>query len=601
YPDPGCRDTGTPAIKLSAAPGQTVRARFVIAWNKPNCFNYWNRYTEKTPDGEERDVTWKNYYATLFGSSLETARYAMSGWDGLFAGTERYRGAVFSSSLPEAAAEALASAVSVLKSPTVLRLENGEFYGWEGVREHDGSCEGSCTHVWNYAYALCFLFPKLERGVRETDFRYNLDETGRMAFRLQLPLGREKSAFRACVDGQMGGVIKTYREWKLCGDDGWLKGLWKSVKSSLDYARSEKNPDRWDRDCDGVLEGRQHHTLDMELFGPSSWLEGFYLAALKAGAEMARAVGDDGAADEYGELFRRGKAFLDTELWNGSWYCQKTDVSDKSLLEPFPDAEPVYWNEESGEIKYQIGQGCLIDQCLAQWHANVCGLGEIFDKKQLRTALESLYRCNFLPDMRRHYNTFRLFAVNGEAGAVICSFPEGVKAPAIPIPYAQESMHGFEYALAGLMISEGMVEEGMAIVTAVRDRYRGNNRNPWNEIECGSNYARSMASFALLPIFTGFSFDMPGGRVGFDPILPGDFRAPWFLDCAWGEFGRENGATRIRIFGGAPAFGKIALPYIKSVAAVTADGEDVPFDFSDGVLTVGASSWSELTVRHGSR
>ena len=478
----------------------------------------------------------------------------------------------------------------------VLRLEDGSFYGWEGVWEHDGSCEGTCTHVWNYAYALCFLFPQLERTIRETDFRYNQDETGRMAFRMALPLGRPRSGFRACVDGQMGGVIKTYREWKLCGDDDWLRSLWPKVKKSLEYAWSDENPDRWDRDKDGLLEGRQHHTLDMELFGPSSWLEGFYLAALKCGAEMARRMGDDGAAAEYEALFQKGKARCDRELFNGKWYCQQIDLTDKSLLAPFPDAEGTYWNGESGEIKYQIGQGCEIDQCLAQWHANLCGLGEIFDKHQLYTALQSLYRYNFLPDMRGHYNTFRLFAVNDEAGAVICTFPEGAKTPAIPIPYAQESMHGFEYALAGLMISEGMIEEGMAIVTAVRDRYRGSNRNPFNEIECGSNYARSMASFALLPLFAGFRFAMQDGALGFDPILPGEFRAPWFAGDAWGEYEKSD-ATTLTVAAGELRLKRLSLPYLEQAASVEADGRPVPFTFKDGALTLDVTVYQKLTVR----
>ena len=598
YDAPGNYDTGTLSVRLRAEPGETAAARFVIAWYAPNCYNYWNRYTEKTADGEERDVTWKNYYATVFRGADDAAAYALRRWDVLWRDTLRYHDALFNSSLPETATEALASAVSVLKSPTVMRLENGEFYGWEGVWEHDGSCEGTCTHVWNYAYALCFLFPQLERSIRETDFAYNQDENGRMAFRMQLPLGREKSGFRACVDGQMGGVIKTFREWKLSGDDEWLRKLWPKVKKSLAYAWSEENPDRWDRDKDGVLEGRQHHTLDMELFGPSSWLEGFYLAALQCGAIMARRLGEPEATVEYEALFRRGKAWCDEHLFNGQWYCQRVDLTDEAMLSSFGDAKDVYWNAESGEIKYQIGEGCAIDQCLAQWHAHLCGLGEIYDKAQLRTALQSLYRHNFLPDMRHHYNTFRLFAVNDEAGAIICSFPEGVRTPAIPVPYAQETMHGFEYALAGLMIAEGMVDEGMAIVTAVRDRYRGYNRNPFNEIECGNNYARSMASFALLPIFTGFSFDLPDGALGFDPVLPGDFRAPWFAGGAWGEFERAEQTTVLTVAAGELRLRCLRLPYLKNTAGVYVDGQEIPFTFRDGALTFQAEIRGNLTVEH---
>ncbi|MBQ6163223.1 MAG: hypothetical protein IJK23_01980 [Clostridia bacterium] len=598
YDSPDNYDTGTLSVRLTAAPGETVKTRFVIAWYAPNCYNYWSPYKEKTADGEERDVIWKNYYASFFRDSADAAKYALSNWDRLLRETMRYHDSIFGSTLPENAVEALASTVSVLKSPTVMRLENGEFYGWEGVWERHGSCEGTCTHVWNYAYALCFLFPQLERSVRETDFKYNQDDSGRMAFRLQLPLGKEKWGFRACADGQMGGVLKTYREWKLCGDDAWLRGIWPQVKKSLEYAWSEENPDRWDRDKDGVLEGRQHHTLDMELFGPSSWLEGFYLAALKCGAEMARRMGEADSAEEYEALFRKGKAWCDENLFNGKWYFQKIDLTDESLLSPYPDAQGTYWNAESGEIKYQIGEGCEIDQCLAQWHANLCGVGEIYDKKHLHTALRSIYEHNFLPDMRRHYNTFRLFAVNDESGAVICSFPDGVTSPAIPIPYAQETMHGFEYALAGLMISEGMIDEGMRIVTSVRDRYRGFNRNPFNEIECGNNYARSMAAFALLPIFSGFAFDLPDGEMGFDPVLPGDFRAPWFAGGAWGEYERGARETVLTVFSGTLCLSRLRLPYLKNVTRVLCDGREIPFSFRDGALTLTCEVRGSLTVAH---
>ena len=86
------------------------------------------------------------------------------------------------------------------------------------------------------------------------------------------------------------------------------------------------------------------------------------------------------------------------------------------------------------------------------------------------------------------------------------------------------------------MISEGMTDEGVEIVKAIRDRYDGRKRNPWNEIECGSNYARSMASYSLIPIFSGFRFDMPHRRIGFDPIINmKNFRCIWSLDSCWGN------------------------------------------------------------------
>ncbi len=583
YENAGNADHATLCVRRHADPGETVRFRFVLAWNRPNCYNYWSPYKKKNDEGVEKDVTWKNYYASLFEDSLASAAYSVKNFGRLYAETMKYKEILWSSTLPDEVTEALASTTSVLKTPTVLRLGNGEFYGWEGVCESGGCCEGTCTHVWNYAYAMAFLFPKLERGLRETDFRYNQDENGKMSFRTTLPLGRERNAFRACLDGQMGGVIKTYREWKLCGDTEWLRSVWGPCKKSLEYAWSEKNKDRWDLDRDGVLEGRQHHTLDMELFGPSSWLEGFYLAALKAGSEMALALGDAASAEQYSSLFEKGRRWSEENLWNGEYYIQKIDLKDKSIIEPYGDTLGAYWNEESGEIKYQIGEGCEIDQLCAQWHADICGLGSLFDDDRIKTALRSLYKYNFKKSMREHYNTFRIFALNDEAGAIMCSYPPHVHLPSIPIPYAQESMHGFEYQLAALMMSRGMIAEGVEVVRSIRSRYDSKKRNPWNEIECGSNYARSMASFSMIPILSGYGFDMTAKALSFDPkISRDDFRCFWSVDGAWGNVILRCAArtASLGIAGGALKLKKLGLPFAAGIRRVKADGKEIPFTVS---------------------
>ena len=125
-----------------------------------------------------------------------------------------------------------------------------------------------------------------------------MSSDGGMQFRLQLPIGSDKNDFRPCVDGQFGGIIKVYREWKIFGNDKWLKKLWPAIKKNISFAWSESNIDKWDLKKTGVISGRQHHTLDMELFGPNSWLTGFYLAALKAAAEMAHYLKDNELIDK---------------------------------------------------------------------------------------------------------------------------------------------------------------------------------------------------------------------------------------------------------------------------------------------------------------
>lgn len=578
YEEPGEKDTASLMVSFRLAPGEGKCVRFLLSWNVPNNYNYWKPFR----DDAGRDVTWKNYYATRFKTSADTARYAMNAWGRLMRETMEFHDALFSSTLPPEVIDAAASTLSVLKTPTALRLEDGAFYGWEGVHEEEGSCEGTCQHVWNYAYAMCFLFPDLERSIREQEFQYSTNEDGEMQFRMALPRGRNEEHFRACLDGQMGSVIKTYREWKLSGDNAWLHKMWPSVKKVLAFAWSDKNPDEWDRDKDGVLEGRQHHTLDMELFGPSSWLQSMYLAALKAAEHMAVYLGDSEAATEYGTLFQKGYAWTKEHLFNGKYFIQVSDLKDKRILEHFEAMG--YWNEEAGEMKYQIGDGCEIDQMLGQWHADLLGLGSVLDSLQVHTALPNVYKNNFKPSMREFTNPWRIFALNDESGTVICDYPEGTKKPVIPIPYCEESMHGFEYALAGLLVSRGFTEEGLSIVRSVRARYNGVVRNPFNEIECGSNYARSMASFALIPILSGFTFDLPHARIGFAPKVGKPFQSFWGVGTGWGTVQITKEETAICLKAGSVKLQGVFLPYFDRIDAVTVDGEEIPAVFKDGFV-----------------
>jgi hypothetical protein len=433
--------------------------------------------------------------------------------------------------------------------------------------------------------------------MREADYRYNLREDGGMPFRLQLPLGVERSGHRPCADGQFGGVMKAYRDWKISGDTEWLRKLWPAIKASIEFAWHEGNADRWDPGRTGVLHGRQHHTLDMELFGPNSWLTGFYLGALKAGAEMAAHLGENVTAEEWRVLFEKGKAWVDEHLFNGEYYQQVIDLKDRAALENSgTDAVAVYWNDEHEEIKYQIGEGCEIDQVLAQWHADLYGLGEIFDPKQTRKALESIFRHNFKRPMRDHYNPCRVYCLNDEGGLVICDWPEGTQKPALPLTYAQEAMHGFEYAAAVQMIQSGLVREGMAVVEAVRDRYDGERRNPWNEFECGSHYARSMASYSLLNAFAGFRFDMVRGMIGFDPIRTrrsatktlrrGGFSCLWSLDSGWGRFEIRPERASVHLCRGRLRLEVLELPFLarKKVRAVTLEGRTTAFEQDGGEI-----------------
>ena len=542
YETNGKNDHGALYVKFKLQPNEKKKVRFVLTWNVPNQYCYWEEYRDKTV----REKGWKNYYATKFEDSYASGKYTLTNFDKLLNETEKFKDAIYKSTLPVSVIDAVSSNLSVLKSPTVLRYEDGSFWAWEGVMQTHGSCEGSCQHVWNYAYALPFLFPKLERSLRENTLKYGFRDTGSTDFRINLPLGMEREEFRACIDGHFGEVIKCYREWKISGDTQWLKSYSDKIFKMIDFAWSDDNIDKWDLNQDGVLEGRQHHTLDMEMFGASSWLQGFYLLALDCGSKIAGAVGDFDREKLYREIYEKGKKWTNENLFNGKYFYHKIDLSDKSIIENYRDTES-YWNEETGEIKYQVSNGSIIDQMLSDFHSNLIGLEGIFDKDKKDTALEYLYRNNFKKSMREVTNMWRNFALNDEAGTIICSYPDNEKSPSIPIPYCEECMTGFEYALSTLMIYECKKDYGEEMVKAIRDRYDGEKRNPWNEIECGSNYARSMASFGLMNAYSGFTFDMTKKQIGFNPIQNGTYL--WSVGETYGTASVNHQNLTLKVLG----------------------------------------------------
>lgn len=282
-------------------------------------------------------------------------------------------------------------------------------------------------------------------------------------------------------------------------------------------------------------------------------------------------------------MFENGKAWTEKHLFNGQYFIQKIDLKEKALVDRF-DADG-YWNQEKEEIKYQIAGGCSIDQLLGQWHAGLLGLGEIFNQKQMDTALDSMYKLLYKPSMRAHTNPWRLFCLNDEAGTVICEYPEEEKKPCIPIPYCEETMTGFEYAFAGTLILGGKMDKALTVVKAIRDRYDGKKRNPYNEIECGSNYARAMAAFALLPLASGFQYDLSKGFIGFAPVeKKEEFQCFFSLGTGWGEYRQTSKVREIYLAAGTLSlcgFGIVS----EQVLRVEIDGKSVAFSCTDGEIS----------------
>ncbi len=552
---------GTLAAKVTVAPGERKTVRFVISWSFPHGDVYW-AYRNK-PDGQipnKATPLWRNYYSTQWADASASAAEAFARWDELSRKTFAFRDAIFNSTMPTSIKDAATATLALLRTATVVRLEGGELWAWEGQHRWDGSCEGSCTHVWNYQQALSHLFPAIERTMRDTEWTYNQQPNGGLTFRQKLPLGSGLDIIGPCADGHFGALIKTYRDWRMSGDTEWLKPKWAAMKRAIEYAWSKDNPDQWDPQQTGILSGRQHQTLDMELFEPNSWLGTMYVAALLAMAKMAEAMGDAELAEKCERLGRAGADYINDKLYNGRHFFQEIDLSDKSIIQRFDTGRnagvladsfmSAYWSDEHSEIKYQFGEGCIADQILGQWHAEVAGLGTFLAPERIASALKAVYDENFRATMADHFNPCRNYAFEDEGGLLIATYPEGTRQPMVAAPYAEEVWTGVEYASASHMIMHGMVDEGLEVVNAVRKRHDGARRNPFNDIECGSYYARSMSAWQLINAWSGLRADFVDGTLSFAPATQGDQTLFWSAGTAFGQLEIKGGKPKLAVLGG---------------------------------------------------
>lgn len=546
------------------APGKTRTHSVVIAWHFPNCYLQVGGIPSTTvPEVQgsagcrslpaKQASLWRPYYASVWNDAREVALYVQENYAALRARTLAFKDALFSSTLPPYVLDAISANLAILKSPTVLRLESGEIWGWEGCFADAGCCHGSCTHVWNYAQALPHLFPNLERTLRELELVRSMDENGHVNFRSAIPEGPVAHDSHAAADGQLGGILKVFRDWQVSGDLNWLKEMYPPTKRSLDYCIHT-----WDPDHRGALFEPHHNTYDIEFWGPESMCTSIYLAALLAFVEIARATNHAEDAAPYEELAHHCAQFMDEQLFNGEYYEQKvqySDLRDQSFTNLIAHVD-----ETSSEMqkllkregpKYQYGTGCLSDGIIGIWMSRMYGLETPLAAENVRSTLHAIFKHNFKTDLSQHANAQRPgYAMGHEPGLLLCSWPRGGK-PTLPFVYSDEVWTGIEYQVASHLISEGFVQEGLTIVKALRSRYDGKIRNPWNEYECGNYYARAMASYALLGALAGFRYSAVKRTLWFGPQLKArPFKTFFCTASGFGTIALESQSLHISLLEG---------------------------------------------------
>jgi non-lysosomal glucosylceramidase len=507
------------SVKLDLAANETKEIQFLLTWNFPNRKDWFNK----------EPVILGNYYANTYVDAWDVAEKTLPQIPFLEKKTIDFVNLIVKSDYPDVIKEAALFNTSTLRTQTAFRLKDGNFFGWEGIFNSTGSCYGNCTHVWNYEQATPFLFGSLATKMREIEFYRGLDDsTGLMSFRVSLPFDKKKNWRLAAADGQMGTIMKVYREWKNSGDDTFLKNIYPKVKKALAFAWI---PGGWDANKDGVMEGCQHNTMDIEYYGPNPEIEFWYLGALKAASAMAAYLKDKTFETTCKKLFVRGSQWTDANLFNGEFYIHKIEpVKDRKQI-----AEGLISGMGSKDFSnpdFQIGEGCLIDQLVGQYMAHICGLGYLAKPDHVKKALESIAKYNYVESFGDHFNNMRSYALGNESGLSVTAYPDPAKRPKVPLSYFAEAWSGLEYTAAAGMIYEGMPEEAIKAIQHVRSRYDGLKRNPFNEEECGNHYARAMASWASVLAWSEFNYSAIDGRFSITS-KPGNYF--WSNGYSWGN------------------------------------------------------------------
>jgi len=514
-PPAGNGNISTFAIAFDLKPGETKTIPYVITWYFPNLHGT------------------QNHYATRFKSAAAVADYFMTHQKRLLDQTRAFQRCLFDTNVPGVVTEAVSSQLAVLRSQTMFRMPSGALWGWEGGGQKGGCCAGSCLHVWHYAQSIAYLFPDIERQTRDWDYDHRMAPNGHMGYRVN-PNAKPRPAKpqgRDAADGQFGTILRVYREWQISGDDAWLKKIWPDVKKSLEYAFAA-----WDPDRDGMMTEPQHNTLDLDLNSWNTFTGSMYQAALLAGEKMAAAAGDEKAAREYRRVFDSARKLTDERLFNGEYYFQKTSHTGR----PY-------------------NNGCISEQLIGQWWSSMMGLGYVYDRNNVRTALSSLFRYNFLESCVDHINTSCVFQLNDDAGVLICTWPKGGR-PREDLYYADTFMVGYEDQVAANLIFEGYVLEGLAVTKAVRDRHDGYRRNPYSQLQCGNYYARSLANYSQLLAITGFRYSAVDKAMWLSPkVRRDDLKTFFSTGKAWGTIvfkEKPDGSCTVKI---EPACGSLTL------------------------------------------
>lgn len=546
--DPAEKLIGSISTAEQLSAGASFTADYVLSWHFNHTLQKLQTRMPESKDGY--------HYAARFKDASETIRYIGENFRSLKEQTGLWQETFYDSSLPHWFLERTLLNIGTIATANTYRFASGRFWGWEGVN----SCEGTCTHVWQYGQALARIFPSLERDTRQrVDLGVAQQPDGGIRFRAEF-------TDRPAIDGQAGTILRFYREHQMSADDRFLRDNWSRIKLAVTFMLAQ------DKNGDGLTDTPMENTLDAMWDGEIAWIAGLCIAAARAAQRMAGEMNDTAFEDVCRNYVEKGCANMTALLFNGEYFIHRPDA----IL---------------GRKKLGSYNTCHIDQVYGQSWAFQVGLGRLWDERKTHSALRALWKYNFAPDVGPYIRTHtggRPYALEGEAGLIMNTNPHNEDKPygddvTWQMGYFHECMSGFEHQVAAHLMAEGMTDEALILTRAIHDRYHAAKRNPYNEIECSDHYARAMASYGTFISACGFEYHGPKGYIRFAPRLsPDNFKAAFTAAEGWGSFSQKRAvgalSAQLQVHYGKLALQVIGLSLKVAVPAsrITLDGKDLP-------------------------
>ena len=496
---------------LSARQKQVSRS-FAVTWHFPNRWAQSSQVVWPKPAAAGDHIA-GHYYANEFGSAAEVADYAIAHRDVLLERTWRFHKACQAATVAPYVRDQINSQLNTFVTSSWF-TQDGHFGIVEGLDPEQSYAGLNTMDVMMYGgVATSALFPELDRKTLLAYGRLQ-GAKGTIAHSITRNFRelqeRETNGHRVDLPGQF--VYLSLRAYFWSGDRAYLGQIWPAVQKAIDYILRER-----DKNGDGLpdMEGVMCSYDNFAMYGVSSFVAGQWLAAMALAAKAAAVMGDDEAGRLYASVFEKGRTVFEQRLWNGKYYR--------------------LFNDEGG-ARGTKDEGCMTDQLLGQWAAHLAGLGHLFDPKRVRAAVRHVVKANY----------------HSEQGLRNCSWPGDGYLHDVDkdtwVDQANTCWTGTELAFAGLLIQEGLVDEGLMVVRNIDDRYRRWGMY-FDHQEFGGHYYRPMSAWGIVNALAGLG--LMDGVITFDPkVKQRPCRLLWVTPDGYGHIEMRAKSAVVKVIAG---------------------------------------------------